>query len=116
MRIINLFGARVAVFVKESLQLARKRQNGTEPTGVGSLAMQVLKSSRDLEGTAFCKRAQGIVTRCSSVQSHLRVELLFFNFRVFLLKINLTVTPVARSNLLAEKISRFPERSSEFEF
>jgi len=64
MRIISLFGAKAAVFVMGSQQLARKRQNGTETTGVGSLAMQVLKSSRDLWGKAFCRRAQGIVTRC----------------------------------------------------
>jgi len=71
MRIINLFGAKVAVFVMGSQQLARKRQNGTETTGVGSLAMQVLKSSRDLEGTAFCRRAQGIVTRCVQFFGHI---------------------------------------------
>jgi len=64
MRTISLFGAKVEVFVMGSKQLARKRQNGTETTGVGSLAMLVLKSSPHLKRTAFCRRAQGIVIRC----------------------------------------------------
>jgi len=64
-QIISVFEAKVAVFVMGSQELARKRQNETETTGVGSLTMHVLKSSPDLEGTAFCRRAQGIVTRCT---------------------------------------------------
>jgi len=64
MRIISLFGAKVAVFVMGSRQFTRKRQNGTETTGVGSLAIHLLKSSPHLKRTAFCRRAQGIVTRC----------------------------------------------------